>query len=451
MPKGGLDARAKSGSTGQSLIGKRRPVVVFCMPEDGHFQRIRSLVSGLADNGLDVHVLTHRKFMPYVEESGGIFFDLFSKYPLELADDESLPIPSRFVTYAATYAEQICCEVETIGASLVIHDSFAVIGRITAKLLDIPRINVCAGHNMVPEHFISVLRDDPRVKTSSRCLHAVELMRDSYGITDASPFSYLSSLSQYLNIYCEPPEFLNENERQAFEPVVFYGSIPRLEAQQREPHRDSSCFGTASEHRLKVYVSFGTVIWRYYTQDALRALNILSDVFAEINNVVAVISLGGSEIGHEARSGLKKRNVFVEDYVDQWIILQEADIFFTHHGMNSTHEAIFHRVPMVSYPFFSDQPGLAQKCQELGIAIPLTDSPRGRFDKEDVRTVLYKLSDEKESMQRSLSRVREWEKAVITNRPAVIQRVINLMEQPSIPPRYETLQKLGFTVRKKEK
>ena len=103
------------------------------MPEDGHFQRMRSLISGLADCGVDVHVLTHRKFMTHVEEAGGIFFDLFSRYPLELADDESFPVPSRFVTYAAAYAEQVRRDVERTGASLVIHDSFAVIGRVNGK------------------------------------------------------------------------------------------------------------------------------------------------------------------------------------------------------------------------------------------------------------------------------------------------------------------------------
>ena len=428
MDEGRSGGGTDSGSTEQHLLGGRRSVVLFCMPEDGHFQRMRSLVSGLADNELDVHVLTHRKFMSHVEEAGGIFFDLFSKYPQELADDESFPVPSRFVTYAATYAEQIRRDVETIGASLVIHDSFAVIGRVTATLLGIPGVNVCAGHNVVPERFIAALRDDPRVKTSPRCLHAVDVLRDSYGMTDASPFSYVSSLSPYLNICCEPPEFLDEDERQALEPVAFYGSIPPLGTERWEPGRDRSCFGAGGEHCLKVYVSFGTVAWRYYAEDALRALKILSAAFAGMDSVRAVISLGGTEISREARAGLTQRNVSVEDYVDQWRILQEADTFFTHHGMNSTHEAIFHRVPMVSYPFFWDQPGLAHKCQAFGLAIPLTDSPRGSFGTHDVRMALTRLAAERESMQAALSLAREWELAVIDNRPAVCERIADLIK-----------------------
>ncbi len=415
-----------TGSTKPHFIGGSRSVVFFCMPEDSHFQRLRSLVSGLTDYDLDVHVFTHRKFMSYVNEAGGIFFDLFSRYPQELADDNSLPVPSRFVTYAATYAEQVRRDVETIGASLVIHDSFAVIGRVTATLLGIPRVNVCSGHNVVAERFLPILRDDPRVKTSSRCLHAVNVLRDSYGMTDATPFSYVSALSPYLNIYCEPPEFLSEGERQAFEPVAFYGSIPRLGAARHEQGRDHSCFGAGREGFLKVYVSFGIVVWRYYAEDALRALKILSAAFANMNSVRAVISSGGTKIGHEARVELMRPNVVVEDFVDQWRILKEADVFFTHHGMNSTHEAIFHRVPMISYPFFWDQPELAHKCQAFGLAIPLTKSPRGSFGKHDVHIALTLLANKRESMKAALSLSRDWELAVISNRPAVCKRIVNL-------------------------
>ena len=281
---------------------------------------------------------------------------------------------------------------------------------------------------MVPERFLAVLRDDPRVKTSSRCLHAVDLLRDSYGMPDASPFSYVSSLSPYLNICCEPPEFLDEYERQALEPVAFYGSVPGLGTERPKGSGVRSCFGAGSERCLKVYVSFGTVVWRYYAEDALRALKTLSAVFAGMDGVRAVISLGGTEIGRQARAGLTQRNVSVEEFVDQWRILEEADVFFTHHGMNSTHEAIFHRVPMVSYPFFWDQPGLAHKCQAFGLAIPLIDLPHGSFGRHDVRRALSKLDAEREPMQAALSRAREWELAVIDNRPAVCERILDLMQ-----------------------
>ena len=147
-----------------------------------------------------------------------------------------------------------------------------------------------------------------------------------------------------------------------------------------------------------------------------------------MDNVNAVFGLGGSKIRPKALLALARPNVSVKSYVDQWKILQEADAFITHHGMNSTHEAIFHGVPMISYPFFWDQPELAGKCQKFGLAIPLTESPRGEFDKNQVRAVLTRLADQRQSMRAALSRAREWEQAVTANRPKVHQRILDLIE-----------------------
>ena len=398
------------------------------MPEVGHFQRLHPLISGLSGCGLKAHVFTHRMFRSHVEHEGAVFFDLFSKYPLERADDESSPIPCRYVTFAGKFAGPIRRDIESIEPSLVIHDTFAVIGQVVSPLLNIPNVNVCAGHNVVPALYLTALRQDPRVKLSRRCLHAVDVLQRSYGLTDASPFSYVSSISPYLNIYCEPPEFLDEVERKAFEPIAFYGSIFPPKEKKNRMRQDHSWFGPGSAGKLKVFVSFGTVVWRYYAADALRALNTLAAAFADLDDLCSVVGLGGTDIGRQAIASLSRPNVFIENYVDQWDILQEADVFLTHQGMNSTHEAIFHRVPMISYPFFWDQPELAAKCRKLGLAIPLTESPREVFGQDRVHAVLRKLVDERESMQAALSRAREWEQAVIDNRPAVHQRIIDLIE-----------------------
>ena len=72
---------------------------------------------------------------------------------------------------------------------------------------------------------IAETRADPRVKVSAACLAAVETLRSRYDMPDASPFSYLGGLSPYLNLCAEPPRFLDERDRPAFEPVAFFGSL----------------------------------------------------------------------------------------------------------------------------------------------------------------------------------------------------------------------------------
>jgi MGT family glycosyltransferase len=393
-------------------------VAFFAMPEAGHFARLRPLIADMSRSGLAAHVFTHSRFRVDVERAGGTFVDLFEKYPLEDADGESVPIPSRFVSFAGHFAEQVHADVEEIGPALVIYDTFSVIGHVVGRMLGVPYVNVCAGHNMDPAEAVRKLSTDPRVSISPRCDEAVELLRARYGIADASPFSYLTGLSPFLNVYCEPPAYLTESERRAFEPVAFYGSLPPLEkidGWDPQPSRDGT---------LRIYVSFGTVVWRYWKDEALAALRCIADVVGELENARARISLGGREV--DARA-LRRPNVSVEPYVDQWQALRDADVFITHQGMNSTHEAVFSRVPMISYPFFADQPGLAARCREFGIAVPLVAAPRGEVRRESVRDALAEVTGNRDAMLASLERARAWELEVMSDRDAVVRRIVDLV------------------------
>ena len=203
------------------------PVAFLAMPEAGHFSRLRPLIAGLSGRGVETLVFTDSRFRAGVESAGGRFTDLFARYPIEAADDESLPVPCRFVSFAAHYADEIAADLNGVG--LVVYDTFAVIGHVVGRLFGIPYVNVCAGHNMDPARFVPVLREDPRARISPNCQRAVEVLRERHGVEDASPFSYVSGLSPFLNVYCEPPQYLTEAERQVFEPVAFFGSLPPLE------------------------------------------------------------------------------------------------------------------------------------------------------------------------------------------------------------------------------
>ena len=393
-------------------------VAFFAMPEVGHFERLRPLIADMSRSGLTAHVFTHRRFRTGVERAGGTFVDLFARYPLADADNESLPVPCRFVSFAGRYAEQIRADVDEVGPALIVYDTFAVIGHVVGRALGVPYVNVCAGHNLDPAVTVGRLRSDQRARISPRCQQAAELLRERYGVADASPFSYLSGLSPFLNVYCEPPAYLTEAERRPFEPLAFYGSLPSLEEiDGREPRRDR-------DGPLRIYVSFGTVVWRYWAAEALAALACISDVLGGLEGTRTLISLGGAEV--DARA-LSRPNVSVEPHVNQWGALRDADVFITHQGMNSTHEAIFNRVPMISYPFFADQPGLAAKCRGFGVSIPLAAHPRAKLRPESVRQALDDVAANREAMLASLAKAREWELEVMSNRDAVVRRILDLI------------------------
>ena len=396
-------------------------VAFFAMADENHFQRLRAIISGVVRQGATARVFTHSRFAPAVAEAGAEFVDMFTRYPLEAADDESIPIVSRYVTYAACYAESIARELGAAPPSVIVADTFSVIGRVVAAILEVPFVNVCAGHNMTPARVSAEVAVYPRVHTSERCHRAVEILRDGYGIADASPFSYASGLSPWLNLYCEPSAFLTAEERKVFEPIAFFGSLPERSATTRhDPY-----FGDSS-HRsggaLKIYASFGTIIWRHYSDVAIAALTAIADSVATLPDAELVVSLGRS--GNALRSTLP--NVTVLDYVDQDAVLREADVFISHQGMNSTHEAILHTVPMISYPFFWDQPSLAAKCATLGIARPLTDAVRGPITAAGVGRTLRRVVDARVAIRERLREVRQWEMETIAGREEILERIVSL-------------------------
>ncbi|MDR7419231.1 MAG: glycosyltransferase [Armatimonadota bacterium] len=403
-----------------------RIAAVFCMPERGHLQRLLPLIAGLARAGVSVVVFTAAEFTSIVGRAGGRFVDLFTRYPLEAADATSRPVPCRYVSFAAHYADALIDEMRVLRPSLIVYDTFAVIGPLLGRALGIPYINACAGHNMSPARAVRSLEGDPRVLPSDQCRRAVDVLRDRWGVTDASPFSYFTGLSPYLNVYGEPPAFLRPEEAEAFQPIAFFGSVAPPDLIGGESRRPVPSSLWRNGARLRVYASFGSVVWRYFEAAAVRALASLSDAIARTDSARAVISLGGHRLGADARARLERHNVQVADYVDQWAILRGATVCVTHQGLNSTHEMIYHRVPMISYPFFADQPALAARCQEFGLAVPLAGMPRGPVAAHDVRAALGRVRDESARMAAGLDRARAWELETMAGRQAVIEQMLSL-------------------------
>lgn len=404
---------------------KNPRVAVFCMESPSHFNRLRPLIFGLAQRRLAPCVFTHRRFQAAVERAGATFVDLFARHTVDEADSQSIPFSCRSVSFAGLFAEEIALAAQRLGPSLIVYDSFAVIGYAVASVLGLPYVTVCAGHNLGPSNAEEVLSTLPRRVVSARCAEAVRRLRDRYNLPDASPLSYATTSSLLLNLYCEPPEFLTATERQAFEPVAFFGSIQPDGPETADDGGHFSPFDDSPPNALKVYVSFGTVVWKHFAEEALAAARTIAETVTTIENARTLISLGGRLAAD--RLGVRSPNVSVAPYVDQWGILQAADLFVTHHGLNSTHEATFHGVPMVSYPFFGDQPGLAKRCQDLGLAIPLTNTLRGKVDQEDVERAIALFRGQREAFRKRLAAARGWEMSVIEGRGPVLDRLSALI------------------------
>ena len=64
-------------------------------------------------------------------------------------------------------------------------------------------------------------------------------------------------------------------------------------------------------------------------------------------------------------------NIAVYSHVDQIAVLEKADVFVSHCGMNSVSESLYFEVPLVMLPQTSEQKGVAERVSQLGAGIKL--------------------------------------------------------------------------------
>ncbi|MGE0704238.1 MAG: glycosyltransferase, partial [Vicinamibacterales bacterium] len=316
--------------------------------------------------------------------------------------------------------EPLAADIARLNPALIVYDSFMVVAPLVGRRLGIPYVSMRAGHAQVPGPAIAAIAAEPSVAISAACLDAVRRLRDEHGLEDATPFAYLAGVSPHLNLYPEPSQYLDAGQAAAFAPIAFFGSLTLHRAAEAVPIFPGSGL-------KNVYVSFGTAVWRYYADSALGAMGVLADA-AAASDVEMVISLGGYDAESTARHRIGRRHVRVETYVDQEAALREADIFVTHHGLNSTHEAAFQGVPMLSYPFFGDQPSMAACCQSLGFAMPLSSGLRQPLDLQGVVDRFQAVVAHRQELTARLRQAREWELDVMESRASVIDRMLALAD-----------------------
>lgn len=398
-----------------------RPVVAcVSMDEHSHVQGVLLMAEGLVRAGAACTVFTHTRHAGPVRAVGATFADLFAEGPLEAVDGESRPVPVRFVTFAAERAGALAARLAALGTQLVVHDTFATVGAVAARRLGLPAVNLSGGHALVPATYAARLARDPRVEVSAACERAVVQLRDVDGIPGASPFLYVTGTSAVRNLLPQPPPWLTAPARQAFEPADFVGALPRRALELAAGRRPRPA------GPVRVHVGLGTTVWRYHRDQALATLGAVAEA-ARTTGFAVSAGLGGHDPGHEALDALRRAGVTVDHFADQPARLAAADLFITHHGLRSTHEAVHARVPMLSAPFFWDQPDLAARSVELGVAHPLTDDASARPpDADAVRAGVDAVLDQWEHFQDGLERAWDWEAQVLRDRPRALGEVLAL-------------------------
>ena len=352
-------------------------IVFFCIPAHGHTNPTLGVVKELTCRGHEVLYYSYKAFREKIEAAGAVFFacDDFDA-ELHLTKEESARLGSDLalstrvlVDTTLSLDEMVCREMERLKPDCIVADSMAVWGKAVAKKLGIPFVSSTTTFAF-NQHSAKIMKQGFR-ELLSMLLAMPRIQKDlkrlrNKGYPVHNILDIISNDDSTETVVYTSPEFQPCSETFS-EKYAFVGPSIRPAESVVEKTGD----------RL-IYVSMGTVNNAQLPlyQSCIQALG---------NTGYQVILSVGSQVEISAFGPLPEQ-VAVYPAVDQIAVLEKADVFVTHCGMNSVSEALYFGVPLAMLPGTKEQEGVAEQVRRKGAGIRLKEASPA-----EIRTVVNTL------------------------------------------------------------
>lgn len=337
-------------------------VVFFCIPAHGHTNPTLGVVKELTGRGHEVLYYSYKPFREKIEAAGAKFiacddFDAEHRLTQEEAArlGSDLALSTRvLVDTTLSLDDMVCREMAALRPDCIVADSMAVWGKAVAKKLRIPFVSSTTTFAF-NQHSAKIMKQSFRELVSM--IFAMPKIQKDVKRLQAKGYPVKNVLEIISNddftdtIVYTSPDFQPCSETFS-EKYAFVGPSIRPAKSTVEKRREKL-----------VYISMGTV-----NNDMLplyrNCITALGDtgyqVILSVGNQVALSAFG-----------TLPENVEVYPFVDQMAVLQKADVFLTHCGMNSVSEALYFGVPLAMLPKTKEQEGVAERVRQLGAGILL--------------------------------------------------------------------------------
>ena len=337
-------------------------IVFFCIPAHGHTNPTLGVVKELVNRGHEVWYYSYNTFKEKIENTGAKFISC-DIYDVEknLKPEDAAKIGkdlafSTKILVDTTLAldEMVCRDMESLKPDCIVADSMAVWGKEIAIKLNIPFVSSTTTFAF-NQYSAKIMR-----QSISQMLNMIFSMskvnKDLKRLQDKGyPIDNILSIIQNDNetntIVYTSKEFQPCAETFS-EKYSFVGPSIRETTENIQK----------GEKKL-LYISLGTVnnIMLNFYKNCITALK---------DSEYQVIMSVGNNIDPE-KLGEIPSNFEVYHSVDQIAVLQKADAFLTHCGMNSVNEALYYEVPLILFPQTSEQGGVARQVSNMEAGIYL--------------------------------------------------------------------------------
>lgn len=337
-------------------------IVFFCIPAHGHTNPTLGVVDELVHRGHEVWYYSYTPFREKIESLGAKFIacdDYDTEQKLEPKDAVRVGKDLAFSTQIladTTLAldDMVIKNMQELKPDCIIADSMAVWGKAVALKLDIPFVSSTTtfAFNRYSAKIMkqSIGQLFGMIFSMPKINKNIKRLQDK-GYPVKSVLDIIQNDNMTNTIVYTSPEFQPCSETFS-DKYTFVG--PSIRPVTKEIDK--------TKNKL-IYISMGTVV-----NDSLEFYKKCISAFADTE--YQVIMSVGNLIQIESFGDIPQ-NISVKNFVDQIAVLNKADVFLSHCGMNSVNESLYYEVPLVMYPQTPEQAGVAARVEQLGAGIYL--------------------------------------------------------------------------------
>ena len=356
-------------------------IIFLNVPGHGHVNPTLAVAAELVRRGHEVIYYNTPQFAPQIRQTGA----MFRPYPEPNLSATDLATMAHNLVNVTLFLLQeshrllpfVLAELEREQPDLVVYDSICLWGMQAARRLKLPTVAsittfVQEGVRgmMTWRDFLYMVRLAlPRVP---RVLKYRRALIKKYGAS-IFPEKQIFPVTGDLTLVFTSRQFQPKTD---FIDGRFHFVGPSIDATAR-PASDFH-LEQLGENRL-IYISLGTVY-------SLNQTDFYQQCFAAFGDYPAQFVLSVGTQTDLASLGQIPSNFIVRQTVPQLEILQKADLFISHGGMNSIDESLFYGVPLIVIPQQMEQLINGRQVERLGAGILLgSRPPYGRVNTEKLR------------------------------------------------------------------
>ena len=332
-------------------------IVFFCIPAHGHTNPTLGVVKELIARGHEVTYYSYEPFREKIESTGATFVacDAFdAEQKLDPKDavkvGKDLAFSTRLlVDTTLALNDSVCKEMERLKPDCIVADSMSVWGKAVALKMGIPFVSSTTTFAF-NQHSAKILKQSigelfGMIFSMGKINKDIKRLQDA-GFPVKSVLDLIQNDENTETVVYTSPQFQPCSET-FNEKYAFVGPSVR-------PAENV----ITKEREKLIYISLGTVMNDNvkFFKNCIKAMKDTDyQVIMSVGNLIDKKELG--EI---------PENISVQEHVDQIAVLQQADVFLSHCGMNSVNESLYYEVPLVTYPQTSEQGGVATRVEMLG-------------------------------------------------------------------------------------